>query len=362
MATADIFPAALNSQGSANSDLDVQVQYHVRHSFWPGSTTSLSEFLSYFRYFQWTSSLVLWPMVAAEKSLFAIQKYQDLGAVVQCLNEHSDETRMKIATRLEALFPQSSQDAILRSVDLAVRLWMTLNLRARDLPVGPWESDVTTVEWERKQSLHNLVAATFPKCGKGLSLPAFDQNHIDPAFNIMTLRKICRVKVQWTHNLKDHLRFDHSTWTVYIFPHKVCLLNHFEWCNVYPKDFLLETMRTLDLLFPYGDSSTETWLEENNQPFHRTSTSYMQSRASDLAEFRYWRQRLMELYHVFRQPPTTVYRLWHDRRNPMQWYTFWLAVLIAVLSIVFGSLGTYIGFRQIQLAEQSIQISLGQRE
>ena len=70
----------------------------------------------------------------------------------------------------------------------------------------------------------------------------------------------------------------------------------------------------------------------------------------------------MKLYPVFRQPPTTIYHLWHDRRNPMQWYIFWLAFLIAILSIVFGLLGTYISFRQIQLAEQSTQILLGQHE
>lgn len=360
MAAADIFSATLDPQSCANINLDIQVLNHVRDNFWPSSTTSLPEFVSYFRYFQWTVSVLLWPNVAAEKALFTVQKYQDLASVVQCMNHHCDETRLEIATRLHNQFPQSSQDRILRSMDLAIRLSMTLHVRSGDVPIGPLLSDVTTIEWKGKQSLRNLVAKTFPRCREGLALPAFHVNRIESAFNIMTLRKICRIKVHWTQNLKDHLRFDHSTRTLYIYPHKVCLLNHFEWCKVYPKDFRLETIRTLDLLFPYGDRSTEMWLEESNQPFHRTSSSYMQARASNFEEFRYWRRQLVELYHVFQQPPTTVRQMWHDRRNPMQWYTFWLAALIAILSIVFGSLGTYIGFKQIQLAERSIQISLAQ--
>lgn len=353
MATADIFPLALDPQNQ-NWNLDIQIQNHVRDHFWPGTTTSLSEFISYFRYFQWTLSVLLWPNVAVEKASFTVQKYEDLGVVVQCMNEHFCETRAEIAARLQNQFPHSTQDRILRSMDLAIRLWMTLHTRSRDAPIGPSLSDVTIVEWKNKQSLRNLVAGTFPRCRRSLPSPAYHRSHIEPGFNIMNLRKICRTQVQWTQNLKDHLRFDHSTRTLYIYPHKVCLLNHLEWSNAFPKDFLLETIRTLDLLFPFGDRRTELWLEERNQPFHRTSSSYMQARASKLEEFCYWRPQLLELYHIYQQPPVSILQMWHDRRNPMQWYTFWLAALIAILSLVFGSLGTYIGFKQIELAERSM--------
>ena len=359
MANALIFDPSLDPQRITKASLDLQVQNHVRDSFWPGSNTSLSEFVSYFRYIQWSLSMLSWPH-ASEKDLFSVEKYQDLATVVQCMDEHYDESRVEIATRLQTHFQNSSQDHILRSMDLAIRLWMTLHLRSSDVPIGPLLSDMTTVEWKRKQSLRNLVAATFPRCRNDLALSAFHQNHIDADFNIMNIRRLCRIQVHWTQNLKDHLRFDHSTRRLFIYPHKVCLLNHLERRKVYPKDFLLETIRTLDLLFPFGDRSTETWLEESNQPFHRTSSSYMQARANNFGEFRYWRRQIMELYHVFQQPPATVLHMWRDRRNPMQWYTFWLAALIVVLTIVFGSLGTYIGFKQIELAERSIQISLAQ--
>lgn len=361
MATLELFPAPVSGEphGDFYGGLDPRAQEHIRRTFWPGSNTSLSEYASYFRYFQWTISVLLWPNIGSAKAQFMVQKNEDLATVVSYLDAYRHENRATIANR-HSMFPETSEDRIMRSMDLAVRLWMTLHVRSGGYPIGPLSPDMTSVEWRRKQSLSNMVASAFPKCRSDTVLPAFREARIDPGFTVMNLRKICRIQVEWTPNLKDHLRFDHSTKRLYIYPHKVCLLNHLEHCNVYPKGFLRETIRTLDLLFPYGDSSTESWLEASKQPFHRTSSSYVQARASNLAEFCYWRRQLVELYDVFQQPPSTIFQMWHDRRNPMQWYTFWLAAFIAISSTVFGVIGCYIGFKQIDIAERSIQLAFSQ--
>src|SRR5271155_1588790 len=158
----------------------------------------------------------------------------------------------------------------------------------------------------------------------------------------MNLRKMCRVDVQWTPNLKDHLSYDRSTRRLWVYPHKICLVSHLDCCQVFPKDLLQETLRTLDLLFPFGEERAEKWLEANHQPFHRSSSSsYRKPRATDLTEFFYWRKQLVELYDVFQQSPETILQMWHDRRNPMQWWTFWLAALIAVLTVLFGVISSY---------------------
>lgn len=34
--------------------------------------------------------------------------------------------------------------------------------------------------------------------------------------------------------------------------------------------------------------------------------------------------------------PKTLRQWWHDRRNAVQWYTFWVAVLVLILTVVFG--------------------------
>lgn len=84
------------------------------------------------------------------------------------------------------------------------------------------------------------------------SLVPEEETLIEPSFTVANLHKLCRIKVQWTANLKDHLKFDRSTTILYLFPHKICLISHLDSCNVLPRELVAETLKTLDLLFPFG--------------------------------------------------------------------------------------------------------------
>jgi hypothetical protein len=68
------------------------------------------------------------------------------------------------------------------------------------------------------------------------------------------------------------------------------------------------------------------------------------SRPLKLRGFKYMREHLLELYEeVFLSPPASWAQLWSDRRNPQQWFTFWLALIIAILTVIatfFTILGT----------------------
>jgi hypothetical protein len=240
-------------------------------------------------------------------------------------------------------------------MDLTARLWLTLHLRSSDFPIGPTLSDVKAINWPDHMSLTSLIEHCFPLA---TCLPSVRETRIDPAFTITTLQKICRIKIRWTGNLRDHLSYDRSTETLYIFPHKICLISHLGSSNnVFPRDLLLETIRTLDLLFPFGDEGTQRYLDGKNQTFYRTYSQDM-PRSTDMGEFRYWRKQLMELDEVFHQAPKGMLQLWYDRRNPMQWWTFWLAAMIAILTILFGIISSYTGLKQTALAEKAYQLSL----
>ena len=53
--------------------------------------------------------------------------------------------------------------------------------------------------------------------------------------------------------------------------------------------------------------------------------------------FAFWRDRLVVLKQVFDEAePSTLSQWWCDRRNEVQWYTFWVAILVLVLTLVFG--------------------------
>ena len=100
-----------------------------------------------------------------------------------------------------------------------------------------------------------------------------------------------------------------------------------------PIEVLQEAKLSLDLLFPFWDTKTVAFLEEEKQDFHEYGP-FEVTRTPTLLDFDHWRDRLLELHEgVFLSPPATWGQLWRDRRNPQQFWTFWIAILILVLTL-----------------------------
>jgi hypothetical protein len=110
---------------------------------------------------------------------------------------------------------------------------------------------------------------------------------------------------------------------------------------LFPEGFIEETLQTLALLFPQSDKKTRKWLKKIC-PLYDIDPCLMrcgQLRADDrhIGDFKYWHDRLVILKQVFDEAqPSTLSRWWWDRRRGVQWYTFWVAVLVLVLTILFG--------------------------
>ena len=336
--------------------LSTDVQRYIKESFWPYSSPSVVEYESYFMYFQWTISTMSWPKGPLDKQRFAAQTYIDIAKIVQTLRARMDDSHVDVALELQKDFPNSSQAQILRSMDLVARLWLTLHIESEDFPIGPTLSNVTPTLWSNAVSLKDSIRNVF----EPTSYPAqFHTVGIDPSFTVYNLHKLCRLEIKWTANLRDHLKFDRATSTLYLFCHKVCLISHMEFSDIFPKGFIPETIRTLDLLFPFGKASTQKYLDETGQSFYRTTSPNL-SRPMDFGEFHYWQKRLIELHDVYNEAPKSVLQMWYDRRNPIQWWTFWLAAAIAILTIVFGTIASYTGFKQASLAQKSFDLALSQ--
>jgi hypothetical protein len=78
-------------------------------------------------------------------------------------------------------------------------------------------------------------------------------------------------------------------------------------------------------------------------------------------DFDHWRNRPLELHHMFHSPPVGWSQIWADRRNPLQWYTFWLAIVILVLTLIFGIISSVTSIMQTCLAYESIKIARSQQ-
>ena len=349
-----------------------RLRQQLVESFWPDTKTrtNLDAFESYLNYFRNVLESVPYPSTYVDRSQYAVQTYEDLISLAHLVQRERDRPLHDLAVTVkQQLFPSTTLSQVFRSLELVSLLWLTISVRIGSVNLNPMLIGTQILYWQESMSLTALVSKTFPKTTHGqLSREA----RMDPGFTAVNLEGICNIRIAWTSNLSEHLlyrvRAVPSPWwqgwlvsvpterTLYIYPHKACLLGHCESSEVYQRDMLEETIRTLDLLFPFGDTKTRAFLEQKRQPFHRTTPSFA-PRTLDFGDFEYWRSRLVTLYDAFNAPPSGFHQLWHDRRNPMQWWTFWLAALIAVLTLVFGVLQTYTAFEQTKLARQQVRLA-----
>ena len=98
---------------------------------------------------------------------------------------------------------------------------------------------------------------------------------------------------------------------------------------------------------------------QHDYTFH-LNPPFEDSRPRHLADFDHWRNRLLELHQIFHSPPVGWTQIWADRRNPLQWYTFWIAIVILVLTVVFGIISTVTGILQTCLAYESVKLARAQ--
>ncbi|KAI4681755.1 uncharacterized protein J4E84_007350 [Alternaria hordeiaustralica] len=83
-----------------------------------------------------------------------------------------------------------------------------------------------------------------------------------------------------------------------------------------------------------------------------TSSVFMESDSySAQHDFPVFGLRLLELQkYNLRQQPSRARDLWRDRRNPLQWYTFWAVIWVGGITIVLAVLQLAVGIAQLYFA------------
>jgi hypothetical protein len=110
---------------------------------------------------------------------------------------------------------------------------------------------------------------------------------------------------------------------------------------MFPASFIEETLRTLAILFPKHDAATKQWyMKAALKPACRFDMQLLRIKNVDaesrqMENFRYWHDRLVILKEVYDEArPSTLSQWWYDRRNGVQWYTFWVALLVFILIVI----------------------------
>ena len=78
----------------------------------------------------------------------------------------------------------------------------------------------------------------------------------------------------------------------------------------------------------------------------------------NLDHYQFWGERLMIVQHVYdRSKPGRPKQWWFDRRNRMEWATFWVAVVVFFLTLLFGITSTVTGILQVVASFQALHQS-----
>ncbi|EXJ69220.1 uncharacterized protein A1O5_07256 [Cladophialophora psammophila CBS 110553] len=317
----------------------------------------LEAFQDYFRYYE---GEIAWLRGGTHQIAGIVtQSHEDVVTIAKLLRQHPDCEKSEIRQKLRAVhhFGHAEDWVLNRSIDLSLRLWLQINVRDDESSTG-----VPQVHWDEDVVLADFLAGLFPVEDWELGAK---ERRLDPYFTAANMVQFCQLKVDWTNSLEDHLRLERrekKEKVLWVYPHKQTLQALLVEAEKVPATVLKETIQTLDLLFPFWDTRTKTLLEQNGQTFHNISGPIEQGRRLHLLDFPHWKVRLLEVYEeVFQSPPVSWAQLWHDQRNPQQFWTFWIALVILALTLVstIASIVSMItGIIQVKLARQALSLSL----
>ncbi|KAJ0119939.1 hypothetical protein J7T55_000789 [Diaporthe amygdali] len=196
---------------------------------------------------------------------------------------------------------------------------------------------------------------------------SYESVKLPKAFNAWSIETVAGIKVRLIDNLADHLLLVEDDTTVLIF-HHASFLECQHASSILPKGLAEETLRTLALLFPQAefsrarraDRNKTAWLKKLYERYEKsnclvdgrlTRCGNLTTSDRQVQNFRFWRDRLVVLKQAYDEAtPTTLTQWWHDRRNGVQWYTFWVAVLVLGLTIFFGLVQSIEGALQVYKA------------
>lgn len=124
-----------------------------------------------------------------------------------------------------------------------------------------------------------------------------------------------------------------------------------------PSSFFDETLESLSLLISRSNRYCALWFKKQQKNHFLDSAILDLKLASrDISHYSFWWERLQILEEEFTESePRTISQWWFDKRKRVQWYTFWVAILVLFLIILFGIIQTATGVIQAWTSVQSMK-------
>jgi hypothetical protein len=171
---------------------------------------------SYFRYYQQQCEL------ARHGNECSSRTHRDIINIVQLFREKMatrEDIKLILKGRVHEPERDDIEEEISNLIDLAVRLWLMVNVGDFRRILMPGRS----FQWT-EGCLRDFMMLKFSQ-QKVLT----EHVKLEKLFNAYNLRRIAGIEIVWTSNLSDHLRMQDDDTRVAVFHHAFFLENQLQW-------------------------------------------------------------------------------------------------------------------------------------
>ncbi|KAF4978455.1 hypothetical protein FDECE_18213, partial [Fusarium decemcellulare] len=251
------------------------------------------------------------------------------------------------------------------SLQVVATLWLTVKIRTSQ-STEPQSSSSSAVLWNDNESLQDAVTRHFPDTSAENYHIKEQRNRIPRGLTIAYLCKRYGFTVFWTDNLADHLQVNWIRNEICVYQHLVCVWNHLKYsdgCPI-PQAILKELIDTINLLFPSDLDETKRFLRKQDRGFWEMGYCE-RPRTLKLEDFKFWRKSVEDLMAILEEPAVGRRQLMLDKehRNFTDTTTFWVAVGVAVLTVlssVFGVFSAVYAVRAYNVGVAQLDLAVAQ--
>lgn len=342
---------------------------HPPQTLFNGEHSTVLDLGPYFRYYHRQCAHA---MHDGGRSI-SIKDHKELLAIADFLKEQleRDEIRIRIT---QPLNPEDFNDdkPLDGSINLAARILLMIHVGKLRYAI----SGRKELQW-KEGFLSSFLGDLFSPT----RILGHDNIKLEENFNARNLHRIAGLEICLTDNLADHLRLSNNNSRMEVFHHvsfleyqrnryvnsigrtqyeqqSTILVSNTLRSSLFPEGLINETLQTVALLFPEPEAITKTWTKRHLELFNNPDIDprlfrcgHLRTDDRQIENFTFWHDRLVMLKQVYDEAqPQTVLQWWHDRRNGVQWYTFWVAVIVLVLTVFFGLVQSIEGALQVYKA------------
>jgi len=179
----------------------------------------------YFKYYEQELEMVQFGSITqmAPVTSLAVKTHADILLVIREIQTNRLLAKCKLRDKLRSHFPEAKDTELNASIDLALRLWLMLNVRDPRLKLQSPQTPILV--WDENLPFKDFIDHTFPRSKWQIGVK---DSRLHPSFTAAFMVEVCGLHLEWTDCLADHLRLDRREKALRVYSYKDCLQSALE--------------------------------------------------------------------------------------------------------------------------------------